>query len=115
MSRTVYSRRAHSGRRTPRCPVTERDGKSLFGLLGEFEQLRAENLEVVRGWDLTDAELSLDGQHPVFGSVTLRQLLATWVTHDLSHIAQVARVMARQYRDAVGPWREYLPILDLRP
>lgn len=55
---------------------------------------------------------SLRGEHPAFGDVTLRQLLATWVAHDLSHIAQIARVMAKQYRAAVGPWREYLPMLD---
>ena len=57
-------------------------------------------------------QLGLEGEHPVFGPVTLRQLLATWVTHDLGHIAQMSRVMAKQYREAVGPWRAYLPVLD---
>jgi hypothetical protein len=56
--------------------------------------------------------MALEGEHPAFGTVTLRQLLATWVAHDLGHIAQIARVMAKQYRDAVGPWRQYLPVLD---
>ncbi len=56
--------------------------------------------------------MELDGEHPAFGTVTMRQLLATWVAHDLGHVAQIARVMAKQYREAVGPWREYLPVLD---
>ena len=55
---------------------------------------------------------ALEGEHPAFGPVSLRQLLATWVAHDLGHTAQIARVMAKQYRDAVGPWRQYLPIMD---
>ena len=90
----------------------ESKGKTLAHLLDEFAQLRAENLRTLAGWKLTDARLRLEGEHPEFGGVTLRQLLATWTAHDLSHIAQVARVMAKQYRDAVGPWRVYLPILD---
>ena len=87
-------------------------GKSLDSLLTEFARLRAQNLETVRGWQLTDAHLAFTGEHPAFGAVTLRQLLATWVVHDLGHIAQVARVMAKQHRSAVGPWRAYLPVLD---
>lgn len=87
-------------------------GKSLADLLGEFARLRAANLETVAGWRLTEAQLALEGEHPAFGAVTLRQLLATWVAHDLGHIAQIARVMAKQYRDAVGPWRAYLPVMD---
>jgi hypothetical protein len=90
----------------------ESEGKPLATLLDEFESLRKANLEALASWRLTDAELSLEGEHPAFGVVTLRQLLATWVTHDLGHIAQVARVMAKQYRDAIGPWRAYLPIVD---
>jgi hypothetical protein len=90
----------------------ESAGKSLASLLDEFAQLRAANLATVTGWQLTAADLALTGVHPAFGEVTLQQLLATWVAHDLGHIAQAARVMAKQYRDAVGPWREYLPILD---
>jgi hypothetical protein len=90
----------------------ESKGKSLDALLDEFARLRAENLAILRGWNLTEKQLSLDGEHPKFGAVTLRELLATWAAHDLSHIAQIARVMAKQYRDAVGPWREYLPIMD---
>ncbi|HEU4454553.1 MAG TPA: DinB family protein [Longimicrobium sp.] len=90
----------------------ESEGKSLIDLLDEFARLRAENLETLQGWRLTDAHLSLEGEHPAFGPVTLRQLLSTWVAHDLSHIAQTARVMAKQYRDAIGPWRAYLPIMD---
>lgn len=90
----------------------ESAGKSLAQLLDEFAQLRADNLATLRDWNLTDAQLALQGEHPKFGAVTLRQLLATWVAHDLGHIAQTARVMAKQYRDAVGPWREFLPVLD---
>jgi DinB superfamily len=90
----------------------ESEGKSLGDLLDEFAALRAESLETLRGWHVTDAQLALEGEHPAFGTVTLRQLLATWVAHDLGHIAQTARVMAKQYREAVGPWREYLPVMD---
>ena len=74
--------------------------------------VRANRGDVRDGGRLTDAQLALEGEHPAFGPVTLRQLLATWVAHDLGHIAQIARVMAKQYRDAVGPWRAYLPVLD---
>jgi hypothetical protein len=90
----------------------ESEGKSLTDLLAEFTRLRAESLATLTGWRLTDAHLELAGEHPAFGAVTLRQLLATWVAHDLGHIGQTARVMAKQYRDAVGPWRAYLPVMD---
>ncbi len=90
----------------------ESEGKSLADLLAEFTRLRAESLTTLAGWRLTDAHLELTGEHPAFGAVTLRQLLATWVAHDLGHIGQTARVMAKQYRDAVGPWRAYLPVMD---
>ena len=92
----------------------ESQGKSLSDLLDEFRRLRAESLATLVAWRLTDAELALDGEHPEFGAVTLRQLLATWVVHDLGHIAQTARVMAKQYREAIGPWRAYLPIVTDR-
>ncbi len=90
----------------------ESEGKSLTDLLDEFARVRAENLATLESWRLTDAQLALEGEHPAFGNVTLRQLLATWVAHDLGHIAQTARVMAKQYREAVGPWRAYLPVMD---
>jgi hypothetical protein len=92
--------------------LTESKGKTLSQLLDEFDSARKSNLETARGWNLTERQLDLQGEHPKFGAVTLRQLLATWVAHDLSHIAQIARVMAKQYRDAIGPWREYLPVMD---
>src|SRR5690349_3907934 len=92
--------------------LRESAGKTLGELLDEFTLLREESLVTLRGWRLTEAQLSLEGEHPEFGAVTLRQLLATWVAHDLSHVAQISRVMAKQYRDAVGPWRKYLPIMD---
>lgn len=91
---------------------TESAGKTLAHLLDEFETLRAANVATLRGWELSEAQLALTGEHPAFGEVTLRQLLATWVAHDLGHLAQTARVMAKRYRDDVGPWRQYLPILD---
>jgi hypothetical protein len=85
--------------------------RSLGSLLEEFTRLRDANLEELRAWQLTAAELDLPGTHPSLGRVTLRQLLAAWVAHDLGHLAQVARVMAKQYREAVGPWLPFLPIL----
>jgi len=90
----------------------ESRGKALTELLSEFAILRAENLSTLCSWQLTAEQMELDGEHPAFGTVTMRQLLATWVAHDLGHVAQIARVMAKQYREAVGPWREYLPVLD---
>ena len=92
--------------------ATESAGKPLAKLLDEFDTLRAANLVTLRGWALTEQQLDLVGEHPALGAVTLRQLLATWVGHDLGHIAQIARVMAKRYRDDVGPWRAYLPIMD---
>lgn len=90
----------------------ESAGKTVADLLEEFDALRSENLVTLRSWQLTDRELSLEGEHPAFGAVTLRQLLSAWAVHDLGHIAQTSRVLAKQYRHAVGPWREYLPVLD---
>jgi len=89
----------------------ESAGRSLEQLLDDFAQLRTENLAILRGWELDERALALEGEHPVFGRVTLRELLSTWVAHDLGHLAQIARVMAKQYREAVGPWRAYLPVL----
>jgi uncharacterized damage-inducible protein DinB len=86
-------------------------GKTLAQLLDEFERLRRANLAALSGLALTEAQLALPGLHPALGPVSLRQLLATWAVHDLSHLGQIARVMAKRYRDDVGPWRAYLPIL----
>ncbi len=85
--------------------------RSMHDLLDEFADLRAKNLATLTGWKLTDVHLALEGEHPEFGAVTMRQLLATWVAHDLGHLVQISRVMARQYRDAVGPWRAYLSVM----
>ena len=87
-------------------------GKSMSELLDEFARLRAANIVTLKAMRLDDARLALQGEHPKFGAVSLRQLLATWVAHDLGHIVQISRVMAKQYRDAIGPWRAYLPIVD---
>ena len=88
------------------------EGRLLEDLLDEFARLRAANLAIVKSWPLDGRQLALQGEHPALGAVTLEQLLATWVAHDLGHIVQVARVMARQYRGAVGPWREYLSVMN---
>ena len=90
----------------------ESAGKSLSELLDEFAHLRSANLDILREWNLSEPQLALTGEHPELGSVTLRQLLATWAAHDLSHLTQSTRVMAKQYRDAIGPWRAYLPVMD---
>jgi hypothetical protein len=80
-------------------------------LLDEFRQLRLASLGRLAALELTAADLERTGTHPMFGRVTLGELLATWVAHDLDHIVQIARVMGRQYTDAVGPWRQYLRII----
>jgi uncharacterized damage-inducible protein DinB len=87
-------------------------GKALPDLLDEFERLRAENLRVLEDLGLTESQLELTGVHPELGVVTAAQLLATWVVHDLGHIAQIARVMAKSCGSEVGPWRQYLRVLN---
>ncbi len=88
--------------------------RSLESLLSEFTALRAANLETLKSWKLTPDDFERTGLHPEFGSVTLKQLLSTWVAHDLGHIAQIVRVMAKQLRLEVGPWEAFLPILKDR-
>lgn len=87
-------------------------GRTLPGLLDEFATLRSASIEQLNGLGLTESDLERKGRHPALGGVTLGQLLATWVAHDLDHVSQVARVLARQYTDAVGPWRAYLRIIS---
>src|SRR5689334_12870244 len=89
----------------------ESEDKTLAQLLDTFTQLRAENLRELQAMSLTPELLDKRGRHPELGPVTLRQLLSTWVVHDLGHVRQVVRVMAKQYGKAVGPWRAYLSIL----
>lgn len=86
-------------------------GKSLGDLLDRFERLRAESLKELGGMNLTPEALARRGAHPELGEVTLGQLLSTWVVHDLGHVGQVVRVMAKQYGEAVGAWRAYLSVL----
>jgi hypothetical protein len=86
-------------------------GESLEQLLEEFDLLRKANLKALKKMSIAGS-LDLTGTHPELGRVTLGQLLATWVAHDLSHISQAARVMCRQYTDEVGPWKAYLPLLS---
>ena len=88
----------------------ESRGKSLGQLLDEFARLRAENLAALEAMNLQPQDLARRGTHPKFGSVTLAQLLATWAVHDLTHLHQLSRVMACQYREAVGPWTAYLGV-----
>ncbi|NJM26976.1 MAG: DinB family protein [Bacteroidia bacterium] len=89
----------------------ESDGKNMADLLDEFTQLRRNNLALLANAHLTDDDLSRTGTHPALGQVTLQNLLATWVVHDLNHIAQISRVMAKQYIIDVGPWVAYLGVL----
>ncbi|MTI86916.1 MAG: DinB family protein [Balneolaceae bacterium] len=86
-------------------------GKDLSQLLDEFRELRKKNLDTLESMNLTKADLEKTGMHPELGEVTLKQLLATWVVHDLGHIRQVARVMAKQYKHEVGPWAQYLSVV----
>jgi hypothetical protein len=90
----------------------ESKDKSLEQLLDEFSRLRKENLSALQALNLQPQDLSHRGTHPALGTVTLSQLLATWAVHDLTHLHQLSRVMAHQYRDAVGPWSAYLGVLQ---
>jgi len=89
----------------------ESQGKSLAQLLDEFARLRSENLAGLRALNLRQEDLERRGRHPALGVVTLSALLATWAVHDLTHLHQISRVMAHQYREAVGPWSAYLGVL----
>ena len=87
-------------------------GKSLAQLLDEFAVVRAESLAQLAGLKVQPGDLDRRGRHPTFGPVTLGQLLATWAAHDLTHLHQLSRLMAYQYRDAVGPWSIFLGVLQ---
>lgn len=93
----------------------EFDGVGVPALLDEFARAREANLRELQALTLDDAALDRPGLHPELGPVTMRQLLATWVAHDLDHVVQIARVMARQYTDEVGPWRAYLRVISGQP
>jgi len=86
-------------------------GVAVAELLDDFARLRRDNLATVRAWNLTEEQLALRGRHPELGAVTLSQLLAAWVAHDLGHVTQIARVMAKRYATEVGPWSAYLSIV----
>jgi hypothetical protein len=87
-------------------------GKTLAQLLDEFAEVRKENLQWLKSVNVSENDLEKKGMHPVLGEVTLRNLLTTWVVHDLTHIAQITRVMAKQYKDEMGPWPEFFRILN---
>jgi DinB superfamily len=90
----------------------ESKGKTLLQLLDEFESVRIMNIEWFKSKTINEAELDKKGMHPALGAITLRNLLATWVVHDLTHIAQITRVMAKQYKEEMGPWPEFFRILN---
>jgi len=90
----------------------ESEGKSLPQLLDQFARLRAENLAELRALNLQPADFERQGRHPALGPATLSQLLAAWAVHDLTHLHQISRIMAHQYRDAVGPWSKFLGVLQ---
>ena len=90
----------------------ESKGKTIGQLLDTFEQLKNSNIKWLQSLQLTGQDLNKKGIHPELGAVTLQQLLSTWVVHDLTHIAQVSRVMAKQYKEAIGPWSAYFRILE---
>lgn len=90
----------------------ESKGKGIQQLLDEFNILRQKNLEWVKSLNLNDEMLDKKGLHPSLGEVTLRQLMSTWVIHDLTHLAQITRVMAKQYKEEMGPWREYFRLMN---
>ncbi len=94
---------------------SESRGKDLGELLATFAELRRESLEALRSMQLTDEDLDRRGQHPELGEVTLGQLLATWAVHDMDHVTQIARTMAKAYAGATGPWSAYLSVLRDRP
>lgn len=95
--------------------LRDSEGKSLEELLDEFARLRIGSLQALDEMALDDAALDRRGTHPVLGEVTVRQLLATWVAHDHDHIVQIARVLANQYADEVGPWRRFLRVISGQP
>lgn len=88
------------------------EGKTLNQLLNEFEDLRVKNMQWLRSLKLSEQDLARKGVHPHLGEVTLSQLIAAWVVHDLTHIAQISRVMAKQYKEAIGPWVEFFRVLS---
>jgi len=92
--------------------TAEMEGKSSGQLLQQFQQLRIENLRYLMGLKLSEEDLDRTGTHPELGTVTLRQLLATWVVHDLGHLAQITRTLAKRYRDDIGPWRAYSRVVE---
>jgi hypothetical protein len=95
-----------------RAQERESEGKSLGQLLDEFAGLRSENLAELRAMNLRKEDLVRRGRHPALGIVTMSELLATWAAHDLTHVHQISRIMAHQYRNAVGPWGQFLGVLQ---
>lgn len=95
-----------------RAQFRESEGKSLAQLLDEFARLRSANLRELRGLNLQTEDFERRGRHPALGTVNLSQLLATWAAHDLTHLHQISRILAYQYREAVGPWSKFLGVLQ---
>jgi DinB superfamily len=86
-------------------------GKTMENLLEEFQRVREENLRILKDLNLTLEDLQKFGHHPEFGRVTLGELLSTWAAHDLDHVVQISRTLAKGYREAIGPWRAYLSVM----
>lgn len=91
--------------------MEEAERQTISEILNEFSRLRSQNLVTLKSKNITQADFERTAIHPEFGEIKMSQLLATWTAHDLSHIAQISRVMAKQYKDAIGPWTAYLPIM----
>jgi len=91
--------------------MRENQDKSIDELLAEFKDLRSQNLQELKSLQINNSKLSSKGVHPELGEVSLEELLSTWVVHDLGHISQITRVMAKQYKNEVGAWKAYLGIL----
>lgn len=91
--------------------LEESKSKNLSQLLDEFSRLRKENIKILNSMDINEDQLKMEGIHPDFGKALLSQLLSTWVAHDLVHLAQITRVMAKQYKEEIGPWIEYFRVL----
>lgn len=96
----------------PLAPEAPAHADPLGARIARFARRRGESLATLAGWPLDADALQREGEHPELGRVELRQLLATWVAHDQAHLAQIARVLAKQYREAVGPWRRYLRVME---
>lgn len=94
--------------------LKDNERRTMEEILAEFAELRAKNIQHLKSLAIKESDFDKKGMHPALGTVSLRNLLATWTVHDLNHLAQITRVMAHQYKQEVGPWKEYLPVLNIK-